>query len=161
MGKKRQQHGLWCSYGMLQWSRDFWTFRLFYSQSTRTSNRQNVIDLYRDDGLGIFHGISKPVIERKKKLIFKTFRQCRLAITTECNLKTVNFLDIAFDVQNNVYKPYCKPKDKPTYINKNSNHPPGILKYITLAIRKNFDSLKFVVDNCEFNNTWTEKICSS
>ena len=55
--------------------------------------------LYRDDSLEVFRGISKPMIERKKKLIVKTFKQCGLTITIECNLKTVNFLDITFDLQ--------------------------------------------------------------
>ena len=76
------------------------------------------------------------MIERKKKLIVKTFKQCGLAITIEFNLKTVNFLDITFDLQNNVYKTYRNANDKPTYINKNSNHPPSILKQLTKSIEK-------------------------
>ena len=40
---------------------------------------KNDIGLYRDDSLGIFRGISKPMTERKKKLIVKTFKQCGLA----------------------------------------------------------------------------------
>ena len=67
---------------------------------------KNDIGFYWDDGLGIFCRISKPVVERKKKLIAKTFKQCGLAITIKCNLKTVNSLDITFDLQNNVYKPH-------------------------------------------------------
>ena len=54
--------------------------------------------LHRDDSLGIFCEISKPMIERKKKVIVKTFKQCRLAIIIECNLKTGNFLDITFEL---------------------------------------------------------------
>ena len=57
-----------------------------------------------------------------------------LAITIECNLKTVNFLNITFDLQNNVYKPYRNANDKPTYMNKNSNHPPSMLKQLTKSI---------------------------
>ena len=34
------------------------------------------------------------MIERKKKLIVKTFKQCGLAIAIECNLKTVKFFDM-------------------------------------------------------------------
>ena len=79
---------------------------------------KNDIGLYRDDGLTIFRKISKPMIERKKKLIVKTFKQCGLAITIECNLKPVSFLDITFDLENNDYKLYCKANDKPTYIKK-------------------------------------------
>ena len=65
----------------------------FYSRPYRISNRQIDIGLYRNDGLGIFCEISKSMIERKKKLIVKTFKQCRLAITIEFNLKTVNFFE--------------------------------------------------------------------
>ena len=75
------------------------------------------------------------MIERKKKRIVKTFKQCGLSITIECNLKTVNFLDITFDLQN-VYKPYRKAKDKPAYINKNSSHPPSILEQLTKSVEK-------------------------
>ena len=57
-----------------------------------------------------------------------------LAITIECNLKTVNFSNITFDLQNNVYKPYRNANDKPTYMNKNSNHPPSMLKQLTKSI---------------------------
>ena len=96
---------------------------------------KNDIGLYRDDGLTIFRGISKPMIEKNKKLIVKTFKQCGLAITIECNLKSINFLDITFDLQN-VYKPYRKANDKTTYINKNSNHLPSILKQLTKSIEK-------------------------
>ena len=51
-------------------------------------------------------------------------------------MKTFNFLDITFDLQNNVYKPYRKANDKSTYINKNSNHPPSVLKHLTKYIEK-------------------------
>ena len=97
---------------------------------------KNDIDLYRDDGLRIFRGILKPMIERKKKTIVNTFKQCGLAIAIKYNLKFVNFLDITLDLQNNVYKPYRKANDKPTYINKNSNHPASILKQLTKSIEE-------------------------
>ena len=99
---------------------------------------KNDIGLNRDDGLGIFHRISKPMISRKKKLIVKTFKQCGLAITIECYLKSVNFLNITFDFQNNIYKPYRKANDEPTYVNKNSNNPPSILKQLTKYIENRF-----------------------
>ena len=66
---------------------------------------KNDIGLYRDDSLGNFWGISKSMIERKRKLIVRTFKQCGLAVTIECNFKTVNFLDITFDLQNHAVRP--------------------------------------------------------
>ena len=78
--------------------------------------------------------MSKPIIERKKKLTVMSFKICQLTVTIECNLKTVNSFDIIFDFENNVYKPYRKANDKPTYQNKNSNHPPSILKQLSKSI---------------------------
>ena len=39
-------------------------------------------------------------------------------------------------MQNNIYKLYHRANDKLTYINKNSNHPPSILKQLTRSIEK-------------------------
>ena len=53
-------------------------------------NKEDV-ELYRDDGLGIFKNISRPEIERKKKVIVKKFTKCGLSIDFDTNLKTVDF----------------------------------------------------------------------
>ena len=42
------------------------------SKLTNIINKEYV-GLYRDDGLGIFKNISRPEIERKKKVIVKVF----------------------------------------------------------------------------------------
>ena len=94
------------------------------------------ISLYRDDGLGIFYNVSKPEIERKKKAIVKVFKGCGLTIIIQCNLKTVDFLDVTFDLDNNAYKSFCKENNKPIFINKHSNHPPSILKQLQKSIEK-------------------------
>ena len=94
------------------------------------------IGLYRDDGLGVFHDISKPEIETKKKQIVKRFKECGLSITIQYNLKSVDFLDVTFDLHNNLYKSYRKPNNKPIYINKHSNHPPNVLKQLPKSIAK-------------------------
>ena len=93
------------------------------SKLTSIVNKSD-IGLYRDDGLEIFYNVSKPEIERKKKAIVKVFKGCGLSITIQCNLKTVDFLDVTSDLDNNVYKPFRKENNKPVYINKHSNHPP-------------------------------------
>ena len=54
----------------------------------------------------------------------------------DCNLKSVDFLDVTLDLSNNVYQPYRKPNNKPIYINKHSNHPPNILKQLPNSIAK-------------------------
>ena len=60
----------------------------------------------------------------------------RLSIVVDTNLKTVNFLDLTFDLDKNIYKPYRKPNNSPIYINKNSNHSPNILKQLPKSIAK-------------------------
>ena len=80
------------------------------------------IGLYLDDGLGIFYDVSKSDIERKKTAIVRVFKGCGLSITTiQCNLKTVDFLDMTFYLNNNAYKPFRKERNKPIYINKQEN----------------------------------------
>ena len=98
-------------------------------------NREN-IGLYHDDGLGICQNMSKTEVERLKKKIVKIFKESGLSITIECNLKSVDFLDITFDLVNNTYKPYRKPNNEPQYINKQSNHPPNVLKQLPKLIEK-------------------------
>ena len=98
-------------------------------------NREN-IGLYRDDGLGICQNMSKTEVERLKKKIVKIFKESGLSITIECNLKSVDFLDVTFDLVNNTYKPYPKLSNEPQYINKQSNHPPNVLKQLPKSIEK-------------------------
>ena len=62
------------------------------------------IGLYRDDGLGIIQIMPKPEIDRMKKTMVKVFKECGLSIIIECNLKTVNFLEVTFDLTNDIYK---------------------------------------------------------
>ena len=94
------------------------------------------IGIYRDNGLGIFQNISKTEIERKKKQMVKVFKDCGLSITIECKLKSMDFLDVTFDLLKDIYKPYCKPNNEPLYINKHSNYPPNILKQLPKSIEK-------------------------
>ena len=82
------------------------------SKLTNIMNKEDVglyrddVGLYRDDELSIFKNISKPEIERKKKSVVKVFKKYGLSIVVDTNLKTVNFLDVTFDLDNNIYKPF-------------------------------------------------------
>ena len=78
----------------------------------------------------------KTEIERRKKQIVKVFKDCGLSITIKCNLKSEDFLDVTFDLLNEIYKPYRKPNNKPLYINKHFSHPPNILKQLPKSIEK-------------------------
>ena len=90
--------------------------------------------------------MSKTEIERLKKRIVKMFKDCGLSITIECNLKSVDFLDITFDLVNNTYKPYRKPNNEPQYINNQSNHPPSIIKQLPKSVEKHLSKISSNVD---------------
>ena len=102
------------------------------SKLTNIMDKEGV-GLYLDDGLGVFKNISRPETERKKKAIVKAIG---LSIVVDTNQKTVDFLDVTFDLDKNICKPYQKPNNSPIYINKNSNHPPNILKQLPKSIFK-------------------------
>ena len=97
--------------------------------------------LYRDDGLASVKNLSGPEIERLKKKIVKVFKKCRLNITIQANLRVVNFLDVQFDIIKGTYKPYRKPDNTPVYINKDSNHPPSIIKQLPQAVAKRISDI--------------------
>ena len=85
--------------------------------------------------IGLYN-VSKAEKEGKKKAIVKVFQGCGLTITIQCYLKTVDFLDMTFDLDNNTYKPFRKENNMPIYINKHSNHPLSILKQLPKSIEK-------------------------
>ena len=44
------------------------------------------------------------------------------------------FFDVTFNLSNATYRPFCKSNNGITYIHKESNHPPSILRQIPLSI---------------------------
>ena len=102
----------------------------------KTIIRKENVGLYRVDGLGIIRNSSGPEIDRMRKQIIKVFKECGLNIVIKMNLKTVDFLDVRFNLTNNTYEPYRKPNNEPVYININSNHPSNILKELPKSINK-------------------------
>ena len=64
-----------------------------------------------------------------------------MKITVEANSKIVDFLDVTFNLNDGTYKPYMKPNNRPLYVHKESNHPPGILKNIPLATNRRISSI--------------------
>ena len=59
-----------------------------------------------------------------------------MQITIGANKKVVDFLDITLDLRTEIYKPYKKPYSNLTYIHKQSNHPPSIIKNLPKSINK-------------------------
>ena len=90
-----------------------------------------------------------PKMERKRKQIIKIFKKLGLSITIKMNLHVVDFLDVQFNLKTNSYKAYMKSNNEPVYINKNSNHPPQVLKELPKTIEKrisNISSSKEIFD---------------
>ena len=81
----------------------------------------DLVVLYRDNGLAIVRNLSSPEIERKRKAIIKLFKECGLNITIQTNLKVVNFLDIEMNLDTGIYQSYRKPDNMPAHINKKSS----------------------------------------
>ena len=79
--------------------------------------------------------------EKTRKELNKVFKELGLKITSQTNLKVVDYLDITLDLNKEIYSPYRKPNNEPTYINARSNHPPAIIKHIPEAIQKRISSL--------------------
>ena len=110
--------------------------RCYILNQLSTVMRNELVGLYRDDGLGIMKKMSGPEIEQKRKQIIKIFKDCGLNITIKTNLTSVDFHDIRLNLKDNTYQPYRKPNSEPIYINKSSNHPKSIIKGLPKAMGK-------------------------
>ena len=91
--------------------------------------------LYRDDGLAALRMRPRQA-ELIKKKICRLFKDHGLDITANANLKSVNFLDVNFNLNTGLYRPYMKPNHTPTYVHRESNYPKSILQNIPLSINK-------------------------
>ena len=56
-------------------------------------------------------------LEKIKKDIQKLFKEKQLDIVVQCNMKTVNYLDVTLNLENSTYHPYQKKKNHIKYIN--------------------------------------------
>ena len=97
--------------------------------------------LYRDDGLACHRRIPGPTLEKYKKGIIKRFQENDLKITIETGLKTVDFLDVTFNLTEGTFSPYKKPNNKLLYVNKQSNHPPSVLNQIPNSVNKRLNTI--------------------
>ena len=107
--------------------------------------------LYRDDGLAIVNDISDRQMDRLRKKLKQTFRAEDLDITIETNLKITDFLDITLNLNTEKYYPYRKPNDTPLYVNKNSNHPPNIIRQLPKMVNRRISDISF--DKEEFDKS--------
>ena len=91
--------------------------------------------LYRDDGVGVTRG-GGPTADRKRKDLVRIMQSEGLNITGDCNLDSINFLDVNLSLNPSEHKPYVKPNSSIEYLDTRSNHPPIILKNIPVGVEK-------------------------
>ena len=98
------------------------------------------VGLNCDDGLSVSSSTPRQIDKIKDK-ISEIFRKNGLRVTIEANKKVVTFLDVEFDLNENTYRPFIKPNDRPLYIHKQSNHPNCITKNIPIGVNKRLSKL--------------------
>ena len=96
--------------------------------------------LYRDDGI-ICMKKSATEMEKIKQELSKLFQENGLTIIFEKSGKKTNFLDITFDLEEGVHRPYCKPNNRPCYVHSQSNHPPSNLEAIPQGVNRRLSKL--------------------
>ena len=118
-----------------------------------------VVGLYRDDGLAVSK-LRERQTELRKKKICKIFKDNGIRITTEANAKCVNFLDVTFNLETGLYKPYMKPNNTPVYVHVESNHPPSIIKNIPKSVSKRLirQIKKFSMKRPDHSNKSSRKV---
>ena len=84
---------------------------------------------------------SQSQVNRIAKKLIAIFKQVGLKITIDQSTKTVNFLDVTFNLNDGSYRPYSKPNNVTNYVHKNSNHPQNIIKAIPKSINQRLCSI--------------------
>ena len=72
--------------------------------------------------------------DKDRKQFTDCFQQFGLRITCQVNMKTVNFLNVTFNLLAGKYQPYSKDGSPPLFVSANSNHQTSILKQLPKAI---------------------------
>ena len=100
-----------------------------------------VLGLYRDDGLAVSN-LGPRQTEIRKKRICKIFKENGLNITTEeTNGTKVDFLDVNFNLEDGIFRPFMKKNNKHLYVHKQSNHPPFIIQNIPKSVNTRLSSI--------------------
>ena len=101
---------------------------------------QNQLGLYRDDGLAVVN-LPGPEVERLSKDVKKLFSKHNLKITTTVNTQTTDFLDVLFDLQTGLHRPFKKATSNPIYVHQNSNHPRNVKAELPQMIGRRISEL--------------------
>ena len=113
--------------------------------------------------------VSGPQTEKIRKDVIKIFKQeLDLNITSETNVKIVNFLALILNLSTGKYQPYNNPSNDPFHIDVNLKHPPNITKNLPDSISKRmnkvssdehvFNSTKYLYNNALKNSGYKQNI---
>ena len=92
------------------------------------------VGLFRDDGHIFIPGNNGPKSSKIHVKITRAFKFLESKIKISSKFQIVTFLDMTFNLSNNILKPFSKDNQTPTYINVNFNHPRTIIKHITNTV---------------------------
>ena len=79
--------------------------------------------------------------KKKQRNIQKIFKEKKIDIVIQCNMRIANYLDVSLNLNNSNYKPYHKPYNEILYIHKDANQPLCLFKQIPTSIKKRFCTL--------------------
>ena len=79
-------------------------------------------------------------MEKIKKHFVRIFKTNDFLIFIKCNMKIVNYLDVALDLNGNSFRPYSKCDNELSYINCDSNHPPCVVKRLPRTVELRLSS---------------------
>ena len=64
-----------------------------------------------------------------------------MKITIQCNSKTVDYLDVTFNLTDSSYRPFNKRNNEIKCMHKQSNHLPSILKQLSLSVERRLSKM--------------------
>ena len=114
---------------------------LFILNTLASRFGNDMVGLYRDDGLMLVKGSKGRSADKARKELHRIFDQFGLKITADVCHQSVNFLDVTLNLKENNFTPYRKPNNDPIYIDSRSNHPPSIIRQLPKSINKRISSL--------------------
>ena len=143
MNKRGWKKGwlVWWFDGQIRWCRGKWFYKYFFIKLLGQLHDTNNIGLYRGDGLSVFKSCSGLQMEKIKKYLQKVFKNNDLDVIIECNMKIVNYLDMDFNFNNVISRPYKKQTNLATLKISVWFNPPfskNVFTKISIKIGKHF-----------------------
>ena len=96
--------------------------------------------LYRDDGL-VATSMTPQQAEKMFKKIHAVFKSEDLTVKIEGLAKSIEYLDVKMHLDTGEYEPFRKEETLPKYVNRDSNHPPAIIRNLPEMIEKRVSGL--------------------